>query len=208
MSYVIQITGRGERTLNPAQRAALDPRKLNATVANASRTEFRRHLLEANRSRPNALGGTRTNFYQKAAGATVARYDADGVTITVGQLGFRQRVLGGTIRPRKSKYLTIPAHADAHGKRAGEFSDLHPIYNRTGQPIALARGLAGSAVSLGANRGNRRRQGASQDAFQILFWLRKSVTQKPDPSLIPSEQKLGTVINRNINAQLKRAAAK
>lgn len=94
---------------------------LKQAIGGAVQREFQDHLRRLDAQRPNQLGGVRTHFYGDAAQATFFAVTNDGATVTVAQQGFRQRVLGGTIRPVRSKWLTIPARAEAHGKRAGKF---------------------------------------------------------------------------------------
>jgi hypothetical protein len=168
---------------------ALEPKSLNPPIGRAVVNVFKRHLFGLDRSRANVLGGERTHFYADAARGTHFDVLPDGVLVSVSQVGFRQRVLGGTITPKKAKFLTIPARAESYGKRASEFNDLEIVFGRGGQPVALARrrqtslrvtGAATAAV-LGVSRVAR----GEETGGEILFWLRKSVTQRPDPSAAP-----------------------
>ena len=86
--------------VSPTGRAlagALAPKQLFPVIGRSAVGTFRKHLFEVNRTRPNALGGTRTGFYASAARGTSFETTGDGVTLTVASVGIRQRLL-----PRRS----------------------------------------------------------------------------------------------------------
>lgn len=183
------------------------PERIKPTIGRAVVNAFQRHLRAVNASRPNALGGRRTNFYNAAAGGTHFDILPDGVMISVNQVGLRQRVRGGTISPTRRKFLTVPAVAEAHGKRASEFDDLTVVFGVRGQPIALAhalfrrtrqqlRGLA-PLHRLGTTRSGNRHGG-------IVFWLRTQVTQPPDPSVVPGSLAIAAAAISAVNADRDR----
>ena len=118
--------------------AHANPAALKRIVGESAVRIFVRHLRAVDRAKPNAIGGKRTHFYADAARQTSYAEISDGVVVSINKLGLRQRVVGGTIR-KKSKWLTIPAHPDAHGKRASQFGKLEVIFNHEGRPVALAR---------------------------------------------------------------------
>lgn len=189
---------------------AVQPRRLRPIVGRAATNAFRSHLFALNNQRANALGGTRTNFYASAARGTHFEVVEDGVIVSVNQVGIRQRVLGGTIKPRAAKYLTIPARAEAYGKRAGEFNDLVIVTNRAGKPIALARRWQ-SQVGFRRDKGTGAVVGTTrrgERGSEILFWLVTSVTQQPDPSVVPQALDLFAAITTAINAHVDLAVAR
>ena len=124
-------------------------------------------------------------------------------TISVGILGDSESELakiarvhefGMTIKPKKSKYLTIPAHPSAKGKKARDFSNLYFI------PTANGNGL------LVRDRG--------RDAFDVIFVLVKSVTI-PERSFLRSgydenidkitnkvQQMMPSVLENNIDVDI------
>jgi hypothetical protein len=190
---------------------ALAPERLNPVVGKAAVNAFRASLFEANRTKPNALGGTRTNFYQKAGGNVHFDDVGDGVLISVNALGIRQRVLGGTIKPKTAKFLTIPARAEAHGKRAREFGeDLVVVFGSGGRPIGLARRWK-TTLSVRRDKTTGSRIGMSKKSEvggEILFWLVKSVTQRGDPSIMPTEAALSAAIFKDVESYVQRIAAR
>ena len=183
--------------------AALQPAAIKREVGEAVRILVFNHLTKLNADRPNQLGGTRTNFYADAARNTSYAETNDGVTVTVNKQGIRQRFQGGTIRPVKAKYLTIPAIAEAHGRRASDFNFLQVIFGRGGRPVALGERDQTNLVF-------RKRKGGTQKASQtiggrIWFWLVKSVTQKPDPSILPSDQEIEETARQAISTAVAAA---
>lgn len=178
--------------------AAIEPARLAAVAGRTGRNVVRSHLFALNASRPNQLGGKRTNFYTGAGRATQFTVQGDTAVISINQVGIRQRFYGGTIRPKTRKYLTIPVHPDAHGKRASEFKGLIVIFGQEGQPVALARprfrprkrGFVGPPVA---------------EIGDVLFRLVRKVTQKPDPAVLPLPDQLYGPIISEINTSIDRA---
>lgn len=181
---------------------AVQPEKIKPVIGAAVVKSFQVHLFAANRSKPNALGGARKNFYRRAANATAYTVLPDGVQISVNERGIRQRVVGGTIRPKTKKFLTIPVVAEAHGKRASEFPDLVVIFDRNGRPVGLGRREAGDAVVQRAGRVT----GAS--GVRMIFRLAKSATQQPDPSVVPGAFEIAAAVISAVNSHVDRAVAR
>jgi hypothetical protein len=81
--------------------SALAPARIHPVIGKAAANVFTRHLRGLNRTRPNQLGSTnRTNYYAAAARGTSFVAESDGATVSIAQIGIRQRFFGGTIRPK------------------------------------------------------------------------------------------------------------
>ncbi len=129
-------------------------------IAAAAADVVQEHFVGLGRDRHR--GGT-FNFYGRAARATTSGVQGKSAYVSIDQEGIALRRFGGTVRPRSSKYLTIPAIDAAQGKRAREFADLH-------------------------FRKNRRDGGRLCDtAGRVFFWLVKQSTHQPDPSVLPTD---------------------
>jgi hypothetical protein len=173
---------------------------VNPRIGQAVSDLFKSHLFRLNSERPNKLGGQRTNFYAQAAKMTNYDVMPDGVRVSVsGPVGFRQRLLGGDIRPGKgisfitgkpTKYLTIPARTESYGKRASEFEGLKLVFGRGGKPVALA---ASSEASYGRTKKTRIAESL------IMYWLVGIVHQKPDPSVIPTDEQITSTAIQAVN---------
>lgn len=140
---------------------------------------FRDHFAALQNQRGRSGG---TGFYAKASDSVFHRITPEGIWVGSRQIGLRQRLHGGTIRPKRAKYLTIPIHPDAYGKRAGD-SSMDLSFIRTGSGVALL-------AATGEN-----------GYFVPYYLLLKSVTQKADPGVIPTKEK----IFKTTHAGLKQA---
>ncbi|MBI5770832.1 MAG: hypothetical protein HZA93_23850 [Verrucomicrobia bacterium] len=194
---------------------SIRPDRLKPVVGRAAVNVVRRHFFALDRERPNALAGGRTHYYAGAARGTHFDVLPDGVMISVNQVGILQRILGGTIVPKQAKFLTIPARSEAYGKRASEFRDLIILRrgdHQFGEPYALARAVStivhrsGAADSLLLG-GSRSSSGGLQGG-EILFWLKRSVTQAPDPTVAPDTLALYAGIKLATNEVIARHVAR
>src|SRR5437868_1753608 len=64
------------------------------------------------------------HYYRQAGDSVTTGIVPQGAVVSINQIGFRQRLLGGRIAAKAGKYLTIPAAPEAYGHRAREFNDL------------------------------------------------------------------------------------
>jgi len=210
VSVALKITteGNAPRVVAAVARVVTTER-LKPVVGRSVVNTIRTHLFRVNSGKPNALGGRRTNFYASAARGTSFAVDPDGVTVTIASVGIRQRIVGGTIRPKTAKFLTIPATAEAHGKRASEFDDLVVVFGPGGQPIALAHAAFRVTQSKLRALPARLRIGTTRTTGQhggIVFWLKRSVTQAGDPSVLPPAAEIYANAQRDLSATVQRAA--
>ncbi len=83
---------------------------------------------------------------------------------------------GADIVAKKSKYLTVPVHPKAKGKKAGEFSDLWTLKTDSGELFLC--------------------QDNGKDSFEVLYWLTKSVK-------IPERSFLRTGHDENVDNIIK-----
>lgn len=197
VSLHINTSGTAAQALADLGRSLGDNSVRNAIGGRVQRL-FQDHFRDLNTKRANKLGGQRTNFYAKAARATFFRLEGDGVTLTVAWQGINQRLQGGVLRPTGGrKFLTIPARAEAYGKRAGEFSNLR--FEITDHGPALVQ-KADEFKSVGrARKDGSRKQVQTAAEGVVMFWLRRSVTQKPDPTVVPGEGAIRDEISAAVN---------
>lgn len=211
MSATLTISGPVARLLSQVH-AGLQPGALNQRVGGVAQRLTQRHLRAVNATRPNRLGGQRTNFYGKAAQATFFTVTPEGVVITISKIGMRQRFSGGVITPVNAKFITIPAVAEAHGKRAREFSDL--VFTIIpGKGPALVRAIS-TPIKIGRVKKDGTRsvkQAGVSTGGDVVYWLRRRVTQRPDPTVIPNaadfNAEIATSLNQWMNTLAERAKA-
>lgn len=175
--------------------AQLAPEQIVKAAAPAVVNKVRRHFFDLNRERPNKLGGKRTNFWNQAARSTNSRVSGSDLVVSVNHVGVRQRLEGGQIRPTGGRrYLTVPAIAEAHGTRAGEWSNLKFgfAFDRQGNIRPALIEAQSTALKFGGKRkdGSRKVTATAREGGGAVFWLLRRVTQRPDPTVIPSPQEL------------------
>ena len=116
-----------------------------------------------------------TEKYNGTTPYGTVRIDVPGITRAYRDL---------TIKPRFRKALTIPMHRSSYGKRAGEFNDLFLLKKKNGKAF-LAHTVGGKLV--------------------FMYYLAKSVFQKRDERLMPSDQTLADNLTSRIFAYLDSA---
>jgi len=202
--------------------ARLGASRLNSVLGRAARNAVKDHLRARNLSTQNAFGATKSNYYGQAARSTSFSADEDGAVVPIHQVGMRLHYYGGPVVPgastssvgaKPTRYLTIPACAEAYGKRASEFGvALEVLWGRKG-PFALAL----------KERENPERRGASKaeniallkkattlsfldkrtaSLERVMFWLVKEATIRPDPTVIPDEDEFSDAIRESMENYL------
>lgn len=195
-------------------RSALRIEGMAMVIGRAERNLFRDHLFKLNTQRHRPGG---RNFYTQAGRSVQAKHLGGAIILSISQAGFRQRLLGGRIAPRAPRrFLTIADPGMAgYGKRAAEFNDLdvgRALNPKTGRmQWALIRrastALRYRKVLRESNgymvHGTRIVRGKSQLA-EPVFWLVRSVNQKPDRSVLPSDAQILNTANDAISTRLRR----
>ena len=162
----------------------------------------------------NKRGWASTHFYGRAAEATNWQEGFGFLNIVVNQIGIRQRLMGGDIRPVNAGALTIPAQEEAYGKRAGEFSGLKfafvmDLERGVMRPALVANRAVATLVEQvtiksGKNKGQTRMKAIAQTfGLQALFWLAKGVHQTADPRVLPSDAEFIQEFDRSVEALMR-----
>lgn len=179
----------GGREKLAALRAVLAPTELNQVAGRAGVNLVRDHLYALNSARPNKLGGTRQNYYARAADSTHFTADERRARVTVSHVGFRLRRFGGVVRPVKSKALTIPLVAIAYGRLAREFPDTFIWRNKkTGKAFVADKNAAG--------------------VLRLLYLLVTEANIPEDPSLMPQTSDVKAAAAGSLKSYLARQAAR
>lgn len=174
---------------------------VNAVAGRAGVNKIQQHLFALNSSRPNKLGGKRTNFWAQCARSTSFVVVPEGALASINQIGFRQRLQGGTISPRNVKFLTIPAIAEAYGKRAKEFNNLR-FAIIGGKPALI------EAEHSGVRFGKKGVKATLNLGGKVFYWLVRKATQQPFPGALPTNEELGAAVVKALDSYIKRAAEK
>ena len=144
---------------------------LGRAVANV----LKKHFREKNKT-GNKLGGKRTNFWSRVAEAVNSpRTKGENIVVPISHPHIAQKVYGGTITPKKSKYLAIPVNAAAHGKSPRVIDGLKFSMTRSGTMLLGFREAGG---------------------FRALYVLKDKVTQAPDASALPKKAEVAAAMDK------------
>lgn len=160
------------------------------------------------------------HFFRQAADSVTTRSVPQGASVNITQLGFRQRLKGGTITAGQNGsgriFLSIPDEnsPEAHRQGAREMHDLHltrRVNPKTGRmqwclvrnlstPIAFRKrkqkdGSFLTRIVAGAARGG-----------EVIFWLTHSITQRPDPTVLPYVEQMSATAIDAIKTEMLRLA--
>lgn len=179
--------------------ARVQPARLGAVLGRAGANVIKRHLegLPSNKR-----GWPTTNFYKEASRQTSHAAQPDGAVITIAKQGFRQRLMGGPIKPRKPRgRLTIPARAEAGGKRAIDFDNLTPGTG-TAEDGTVGFGLIEAPHSKIKIRSKNKQKYVervpSAASRRLFFFFSRGVTQQPDPSVLPTDAAFLDALTREV----------
>jgi hypothetical protein len=142
----------------------------------------RRHFAALAGSRHRPAAGM-NNFYSRAAKATVGRVQGDQVIVSIDALGLALRRYGGTITPKRTKYLAIP---DSDNAAAIQNSP------RRVPGLHFRRNASGDSGRLTDSTG------------RVFYWLVKKTVHKPDPSVLPSADDFDKAIIPVLKAHIDR----
>lgn len=138
----------------------------------------------------NTLGATPTGHLEDAYQGIEGTGTTDGAELLVpGATRLRAAFGKYVLTPQNgSKYLTIPAHRDAYGKRAGEFDDL--FFMRVGpkRTPVLARRVEGTKDDSLRTRPGQRREARRFTQAEVMYVLAASATIPEDKTLIPFDK--------------------
>lgn len=180
--------------------------ELHKEIGEAGVVMTARHLRANGK---NKRGWPTTNFWGRSSENTSWSASGSTVTITINQVGVRQRYYGGTITAVTKQFLTIPISPQAYGKVASDIPGAFLIRTRKGLYIVkYGSTVTGSGEVKSANtaksfkeRGrhkkftDRNRRNAS---LEFLFKLVKSVNQKADPGVIPSDDAYFAMVEKQV----------
>jgi phage gpG-like protein len=165
--------------------------------------------------------GRGSQFWADFADATILSHiDDTSAEITVGgSYGpiLWHKITGGWIRPKKGKYLAIPARAEArqlgwpsHWSQPGD-GKLRPVFGRGRKLIGLALaedyGHAGRKQRFNFKRAREGAALRSRGAWGtglMMYWLKEQVHQQPDPQALPPGPEVEARIDARAQAHLAR----
>lgn len=164
--------------IGPATRRALF-----SAGANALRIEVRTHLRREASIRHNTarrLGATPTGHIEKGAARVTSRSTSNGGEVHVPIAGISRAFHDLDIRPTKASALTIPVAEASYGHRVRELKRMGwDIFRPKGHDVLMGRNNDG-------------------DDPEPLYALKKHVVVRQDRTLLPSDERVGEVINKAV----------
>lgn len=180
MSLTIQINDKPVRDLlKKIEQAGPAGRKIAAQEAE---TCTRRHFTALDQSRHRSAKGT-DSFFVKARKGTRGIVRGENVVVSIDALGIALRRYGGTVTPKRSKYLAIP---DSDNAAAIQNSP------RRVPGLHFRRNASGNGGRLTDSTG------------RVFYWLVKKSVHQPDPSVLPTADDFDSAITPVIQAHLDR----
>lgn len=159
MSLTTAITLEGQLP-EPLQRIIAERGGLSTTALQAVGSAAAKEVRTNFRGLPgNKLGGKR-QFWAGAVKGTSHAVEGGTVTVSTNQIGVRQRLQGGEIRPKAGKqWLVFPVKAESYGKTVFDFGYV-----------------AGQKTSKEV-----------RERLDTLFARARRVVQQPNPNVLPSD---------------------
>lgn len=189
--------------------------------ARGASNRLREHFDHLQATRPNDLGGRRTNFWLGVKrGVQAPKIQGGTATISINHVGFRQRLQGGIIRPgrsvnpktgRPTTRIAIPLRSEAYGKRPAERDDLDYVPIENGRALLVES--AHTQIRIGSKRkdGSRKITPGEERGGLAMYLLVPSVNQKADPTVLPPTTELGAAavaaMDSAVAAQVARGGA-
>jgi hypothetical protein len=148
------------------------------------------------------LGASPSGLYAQMVKHLSHSTTREGVLLSINHAAAAQRYFGGTITPTGGrKYLTIPAIAEAYGVKATDAPvGLEPIFAWSrSEGRARVIGLRQADAKPKKGRRFKKRAKDSTDNYfaekgAVWYWLVESVTQRPDPTVLPDDSVLASHI--------------
>lgn len=186
--------------------ANVNPHRMAAEIGPRATRLVQRNFLKKGE---NKKGWPSTHFWARAAEATNWQEGFGFVMLSINQIGLRQRLEGGDIKPVNASMLTIPAVLEAYGKRAREFSNLKfgfALDPESGKMRPALVEAEASNIKIGKilKSGKRNITHTSDATSKVaIFWLLASVHQEPDPTVLPSDDEFGAEMDKSFEAVLR-----
>jgi hypothetical protein len=191
LSVDIQITGNAQKMLAKLDAKLVNRTELHHDIATRAENTVRDWLISLAGKRKNRFNAPSSDYFALAAASVGSESDATSATVNVTSPGITRAFSDITITPGNGKkYLTIPATAEAYNKRAATFNDLRLAFFKNGL-LALVR------PNKDAPKGERP---------PVYYWLKKSVFQKQDRTLLPSDKLLQSAAEEGASDWLKSSA--
>lgn len=147
---------------------------------------YLRHLGSWKHMSAERLGAQPTGILGRAAARTTSNATNERGEVVIPTPAVRRAFHDVEIRPKNWDFLTIPASREAYGKRAGVLASLGWQLFRPGKAKILMGKLG-------------------DDAPKVLYYLKESVHQRQDRSLLPSDREITSTAANAMMAIIRKA---
>lgn len=175
------LSNEGRKDLNGAGAEAL---------AHFVQTHIRRYVFQKHLT-AHRLGAAPTGHYEKGANDIHTEVTPDAASVVIPIPGIRRAFGDVHITAQRAGALTIPMDALAYGRRVSEVKALGwKIFRvKTKNKATLLMGTDGEVT-------------------KPLYILKKAVTQRRDPSLLPTEDEMRRTVGKAMLARIKQIVEK
>ncbi len=197
LSFKIDVSGDAQviKLLERLRGALTDKTALHKSIGSYAETLTRQHLTTLAGTRhktADKLDATRSGHLTRAAESVISEGSQDAAIVTVVSPGISRAFGNLTITAKPGKWLTIPANAEAYNRRARTFNDLRIAFFGRGR-MALVKAEQSSLK-------DRKQSGGRSEVY---YWLKKSVTQKQDRTLLPDDDDFNAAAAQGIKAYIR-----
>jgi hypothetical protein len=185
MSFSVEVTSRLSENYRRAASYLSGEGRAEASKAMGTEVQLAvvahlRNLAGSKHDTANRLGASPTGFLARAADAAagegVVRSDDDGVTLAIRHPAVARAFRDITIVPKTAKALAIPIHAIAYNRRPAQIWESMNLFILGGKGQAVGRNVIAMKEPDGS--------------ILPLYILVRSVTQRQDRSLMPSDDEI------------------
>jgi hypothetical protein len=197
ISATVDISESGVAVISRLSSLVQSPARLHQASGAAVTKELKAHFLQRNQE-PNKMGWPSQNFFSKEGFRRTALVHADesSALVAVASPAMAHRLRGGTVRPKRAKFLAIPLTAQAYAAGSPrEMQDLSYLPPRPGRAALLVQQKK-------AARGEKRGEIIPQ------FALVKSATHTADPRTLPERDTLVNAASTAVEGTLQRMVSK
>lgn len=172
-------------------KAVNGPDPLMQLIGRAVAGETKAHYRALHLTNPNKMGGKRQNFWLGVADSVQQpKVGMATATVAISHPVIAHKAglgpAGGTITPKRRKWLALPAKKEAYG--------LSPISYAQGTATERVLRFVQFSPELAALLEITGQGPKGGKKWGVAYWLRKEVKQKPMANALPSEEKLKPVV--------------
>jgi len=159
--------------------------------------ELRGHFLKRNKE-PNAKGWPKRGLWGEFAERTaMGEVTPEEVTVAINHPALALKVYGGTVKPKRGRYLALPAHAAAYAAGSPREGATPTLKFATAYNSAIGHWMKALIVDEGESDDNR-------STNTVWYWLVRKTRHYPDRNAMPAESKLQEAAMSTIERALYR----